>query len=56
MSSPQHIGDFTFPCPFGQLEMATVPPPSKVSVSCTSSAPHSPHVIVPMLIPHFAQV
>ena len=56
MSCPQHIGDLTFPCPSGHSEMCTVLPSSSFRELCFNSLPHVPHVIVPMLIPHFSQV
>ena len=56
MSVPQHIGDLIIPCPFGHVETCTVLPSSFVSVSCTSSAPQLPQVMMPTLIPHVGQV
>jgi hypothetical protein len=56
MSSPQHIGDLTLPCPSGHLAISTELPSSSFRVSWTSSFPQAPQVIVPTLIPHFAQV
>ena len=55
MSSPQHCGDLTLPCPSGHFAMST-DAPSSCNVSCTSSLPHVPHVMVPTLIPHFGQL
>jgi len=55
MSSAQHMGDLIFPCPLGHWEMSTVPPSSKVRVSWTRSAPHSPQVML-TLIPQLLQV
>lgn len=56
MSCPQHIGDFTLPCPPGHWETWTDEPSAFVIVECTSSCPHCPHVIDPMLIPHFSHL
>ena len=56
MSSPQHCGDLILPCPSGHFAMSTEAPPSSCNVSCTSSLPHWPHVMVPTLIPHFEQL
>ena len=56
MSVPQHIGDLIMPCPFGHFETCTVLPSSFVSVSCTSSLPQLPQVMMPTLIPHVGQV
>ncbi len=56
MSCPQHMGDLTLPWPSGHAEICTEAPPSVVSVSCTNSLPHLPHVIDPTLIPHLSQV
>ena len=56
MSSPQHCGDLILPCPSGHFATSTEAPPSSCNVSCTSSLPHVPHVMVPTLMPHFGQV
>jgi hypothetical protein len=56
MSEPQHIGDLIIPCPFGHFDTCTVLPSSFVRVSCTSSAPQLPHVMMPTLIPQVGQV
>ena len=56
MSWPQHIGDLTLPCPSGHFETWTDLPSGMANVSCTSSLPHFPQVIVPTLIPHFGHV
>lgn len=56
MSCPQHIGDLTLPCPPGHSEMCTDVPSDLVKVECTSSFPHCPQVIDPMLIPHFSHL
>jgi hypothetical protein len=56
MSCPQHMGDFTLPWPPGHSETWTEEPSAFVSVEWTSSFPHCPHVIEPMLIPHFSHL
>jgi hypothetical protein len=54
MSWPQHMGDFTLPWPFGHWETWTLVPSGLVSAVCSSSVPHDPQVMVPMLMPHFS--
>jgi hypothetical protein len=54
ISCPQHIGDFTLPWPSGHCATWTLDPSGREIVACSSSLPHLPHVIVPMLMPHFS--
>jgi len=56
ISCPQHMGDFTLPCPLGHSETCTVLPSAVVMVLCRSSLPHLPQVMVPILIPHFSHL
>jgi hypothetical protein len=57
MSCPQHMGDFTLPCPSGHSETCTTVLPSGiVIVLCLSSLPHLPQVMMPMLMPHLLHV
>ena len=44
MSSPQHRGDFIFPCPFVHFETCTFRPSSNLRTSLTNGELHLPQV------------
>jgi hypothetical protein len=52
MSSPQHIGDFILPWPFGHFEICTAEPSSRLIESFSSGASQWAQVAL-TLMPHF---